>query len=458
MQNDKSSNSKIDMLHGGLIKPILLCAIPLAASSILQQLFNSADVAIVGNFVSDPSRAQAAVGCNASVINLIINLFVGISVGANVIISNYIGKKEEEKANRAVHTAMVTALLSGIILLGIGMVIARPLLSLMNTPADVLPYAVKYLRIYSLGMPFIMVYNFSSAVLRCVGDTKRPLCCLTLSGIINVVLNICFVVLFKMDVDGVAIATVISNIFSAGMVWRILCKETGALRLEYRKLRIQKEDFIQIMKIGMPAGLQGVVFSLSNVCIQAMLNQYGKDAVAGSAVSNNFESIAYFVIMAFSQTAVTFTSQNYGAGQYERCKKVFKDCLFAGIVLSGGLSLIFFLGKSFFVGLFTNEVSVAQYAVLRMQYILLFNFIANTYEAAGAAMRGMGYSMTPAVITVVGTCAFRLVWAYTIGRIYHSFRLLIAVYPLSWVLTGIMMLIAYYLIRKKLLSSTESKA
>ena len=449
----RQTTERIDMLSGSLLNKIFLFAVPLALSSILQQLFNSVDVAVVGHFAN--SQAQAAVGCNGPIINLIINLFIGISVGTNVVIANYIGGREKEKIKDAVHTSMVVAAISGMILLVLGVVIARPVLILMDTPEDVLEYAVLYLRIFSLGMPFIMIYNFGAAILRSVGDTKRPLYCLILSGLINAGLNLFLVIVFHLDVAGVAIATVISNVISASMVWYFLMKENGPIRLSFRKLKISKTELEKTLRIGMPAGLQGMVFSIANVCIQTALNGYGSDAVAGSAVALNFEYFTYFVIGAFNQTAVTFTSQNFGAAQYERCRKVYRCCIASSILITGGMSLIFLLGRGFFVSLFTTDPDVTGFAVIRMLYVLSFIPLASTYEIGGASLRGLGYSMTPAVLTVFGTCLFRLVWIYTVCRIFTDFRILMIVYPISWLITGASVLAAYYIIRKKVFSRRD---
>ena len=285
----------MDMLSGPLLGNILVFALPLALSSILQQLFTSVDVAVVGHFAADSASATAAVGCNGPVINLIINLFVGVSVGANVVISSYIGEGSLEKANRAVHSAITGAFISGVFLLFLGLAISRPVLELMNTPENVLPYAVQYLRIYSLGMPFVMLYNFGAAILRCIGDTKRPLVCLIVSGVLNAGLNMLFVIVFHLDVAGVAIATVISNAVSTAMIMFFLLSERSEVRLEIGKLSISRPDMVRILRIGIPAGLQSMVFSFSNVIIQSVLNGFGTAAVAGSAVSLNYENFSYFI-------------------------------------------------------------------------------------------------------------------------------------------------------------------
>ena len=451
----KSEAKKMDMLGGTLADKLLLFAIPLAASSILQQLFNAVDVAVVGHFAQNPAEATAAVGCNSSVINLIINLFVGISVGANVVVSNFIGAQDRKSANKAVHTAMTLAAISGVFLLFLGLAVSRPLLTAMNTPEAVLPYALQYLRIYVLGMPFIMVYNFGAAILRSIGDTKRPLFCLVLSGILNAALNLFLVIVFHLDVAGVAIATVISNVISSMMVIIFLMRERSEIRLEPGKLGIDRRDLVRILRIGVPAGLQSMVFSLSNVIIQSVLNSFGTQAVAGSAVALNYENFSYFVVSSFTQATVTFTSQNYGAGNYDRCRKIFRLCIIMAMASAFCMSWIFILGRSFFTSVFTSDPEVQAYAIMRMETVLsLYLFIA-TYEIGGAALRGIGYSMTPALFTIFGTCVFRLIWAFSVSRVFHDFRVLMAVYPVSWILTGAAVLTAYFIIRKKALSPAK---
>ena len=446
---------RTDMLNGNLFSGILMFAIPLAASSILQQLFNSVDVAVVGHFAQNRAVATAAVGSNGSVINLIINLFVGISVGANVVISNYIGRGERKKANSCVHTAMTIAIISGVFLLFLGLFIARPLLELMSTPEDVLPYAVQYLHIYFLGMPFIMVYNFGSAILRCIGDTRRPLYCLIISGVLNAALNLFLVMAFHMDVTGVAIATVISNIVSASLVCVFLLREKSEITFSIRKMGIRRDDLVRMLRIGVPAGLQSMLFSISNVFIQSVLNRFGTSVVAGSAVTLNFENFSYYIISAFSQACVTFTSQNIGASRVDRCKKIFRLSMLMSVILSLIMNYTFFLSRGFFIYLFTSDETVAYYAAIRMLYILTPYFLINTYEISGAALRGMGYSLTPAMMSVFGTCIFRLIWAYTIPKLNQSLGALYIVYPISWIITGTLVLSSYIIIRRKVFSKIE---
>lgn len=443
---------RIDMLQGSIMDKLFLFALPLAASSILQQLFNAVDIAVVGRFAS--SQAQAAVGSNGPFINLLLNIFVGLSVGTNVVIAHYVGQGKKSNIQDTVHTSIVVALISGFFILGLGVYVTRPVLTMMNTPKDVLELAALYLHIYFLGMPFIMLYNFGAAILRSVGDTKRPLICLFVSGVINAGLNMILVIVFHMGVAGVAIATVVSNAVSATMILYFLIHEKEPIVLHLDKLRISKKELLKMIRIGVPAGIQGMVFSVANIFIQSALNGYGSNAVAGSAVALNYEYITYFVIAAFNQTTVTFTSQNYGARNFERCKKVFCYAMILSSLITACLSLTIVIGRGFFIALFTSKPMVAHFASVRILRILTTNFIISSYEIGGAALRGMGYSMTPALLTVFGTCAFRLGWIYTVCKKYKSYEMLLNVYPISWVITGVAVLLAYFIIRKKCLKET----
>lgn len=448
MKTREPHSNQIDMLHGPLLGKILLFALPLAASSILQQLFNSADVAVAGRFAG--YQAQAAVGVNSPVINLLINLFVGLSVGGNVVIANFIGQRKDHEIQTAVHTVIALALISGFFLLGLGQVAARPILTVMDTPADTLDLAVVYLRIYFLGMPFIMVYNFGSAILRSVGDTRRPLYCLTLSGVINVILNLVFVIVFHRSADGVAIATVLSNGVSASLVIFFLLREEEPIRLYPKRLRIDRDILRRVVRIGVPAGLQGTVFSLSNVCIQSAVNGFGSAAMAGSAAAQNFESFTFFVTNSFNQATVTFVSQNYGAHRFDRCKRVLILSLASGFIASGLMSCAFCLWRGTFIQVFTKDPQVIRYGVARLLHVGLFSFLAVSYEVTGAALRGTGYSLTPTIITVFGSCVLRLVWVYLIFGGGESFAKLLSVYPITWVVTGILMISTYLILRKKI--------
>ena len=444
----KQGSVRMDMLHGSLLNKILLFALPLAASSILHQLFNSVDIAVVGKFAS--SQALAAVGSNSSVISLMINLFVGISVGASVVIANYIGQRNERGIKNAIHTVSVITLASGGLLLVVGLLIARPILEMMDTPDDVIELAVLYLRIYFLGMPFFMIYNFGAAILRSMGDTKRPLYCLVVAGVINTALNLFLVIVLKMSVAGVAIGTVIANMVSAGMIVYILRHEKGPFRLEYKEIGVSRIELRKMLQIGIPAGIQGMVFSIANVFIQAAINLYGSDAITGSAAALNYEYYCYFVVSAFSQAAVTFISQNYGARQIERCKKIFRQTMLLSVIACGCLNLFFVWQRRFAISIFTSSPDVYQFAAIRMEIVLLTQALACSYEIAGAALRGLGFSMLPAILTVFGTCVLRLFWVYVICPMIPGFDNLMLIYPISWIITGAAVLIAYYIIQRKL--------
>ena len=441
MASKQIGHNEIDMLHGPLFMKILLFALPLAASSVLQQLFNSVDVAVVGRFAS--SEALAAVGSNAPVINLLINLFVGISMGANAVISNHIGQNDREKIRSAVSTSAVVALLSGVFLMVLGTAVAGPVHRMMGTPVEVTRMAVSYLRIYFLGMPFIMIFNFGSAILRSLGDTRRPLYILIWAGIINTVLNLLFVIVFHMGVEGVAIATGISNLFSAVMVVQILLREQDPYKLHLDDMHIQKDELSHMLEIGVPAGLQGVVFSISNVIIQASINSYGFNAVAGSAAALNFEQYCYYVIAAFNGAAISFVGQNYGAGNMDRVKRIFLICMGLGTLSCALLNWVFAGWSDFFLGLFTDSQTVKDFGTIRRRTVLMFQGLACLYEIPGSALRGMGRSMLPTLLTVFGTCVLRIAWVYTVCPVWEGFHALMFVYPVSWIITGIMVMTAY---------------
>ena len=450
MQKEKKASS-MDMIHGSLWNKILLFALPLAASSILQQLFNSVDTAVVGRFAS--SQALAAVGSNSSLISLMINLFLGVSLGSNVVIAHYIGQGSEKNIKTAVHTAMLVAVLCGFFVLLLGQVIARPVLLLMGTPEDVINLAVLYLRIYLLGMPCIMLYDFGASILRSTGDSKRPLYALIAAGIINTILNLILVIGFGMGVSGVAIATVISNMVSSGIVLYILLQEQDPIRVELKQLSIVPKELKKILVIGIPAGLQGMMFSIANVCIQSAINSFGSNAIAGSAAALNFEFFAYFIVNAFAQTTVTFTSQNYGAGEVDRCKKIFRLNMVFSLLFCGMLSATFVLGRGFFLRLYTTDEAVLVFAAQRLLIATTLELLTSTYEISAGAMRGLGHSLLPAIITCVGSCLLRLVWIATACRMVHDFRVLMIIYPISWIITGTAMLTAYFCIRKKCFKS-----
>lgn len=452
------------MLNGPLLGKILLFALPIAASSILQQLFNSADVAIVARFAENKTQAVAAIGSNGNVISFIINLFLGISVGANVIIGNLLGQGNKKNIQDAVHTAITVSLISGTALVFIGFFIAKPILILMSTPEDVLDYAVLYLRIYFSGMPFFMLYNFGSAVLRTKGDTKRPLYSLFFSGIINVVLNLLLVILLHMDVAGVAIATVVSQAVSGLLVLSFLINEKTELKVDLRKLHINHEYLTRMIKIGIPAGLQGIVFNISNITIQSAINGFGSSAMAGSAAELNFEYFSFYVVSAFNQTTVTFTSINFGAEKIDRCKKIFRCCMASSVVITGIMVTFFVLFREFFIGLYTIDPVAIKYGVLRMLAVETFDCLINTYEIGASTLRAMGHSLLPTIETIFGVCVFRVMWIFTVFAHFkktlpplEAFGTLMLVYPASWILAGSIVLSTYFIIRRKEFTSIQKK-
>lgn len=447
------AKNKMDMTHGTLWNKILIFALPLAASSILQQLFNSVDTAVVGRFAS--SQALAAVGSNGSLISLLINLFIGISLGSNVVIAHYIGQGAQKNIQAAIHTAIVVALVSGFFVMILGQFIARPVLLLMGTPEDVIDLAVLYLRIYLLGMPFIMLYDFGSSILRSTGDSKRPLYSLIVAGVINTLLNLVLVIGFKLSVSGVAIATVISNVVSSGIVIYFLTQESEPIKLDLKKLAVSTTELKKILKIGVPAGLQGMMFSIANVCIQSTINSFGSDAVAGSAAALNYEFFSYFMVNAFAQTTVTFTSQNYGAGEYDRCKKIFGIGMMFSLISCGLLSAVFVIGRGFFLGLYSTDANVLVYAKQRICIATTLELLTSIYEISAGAMRGLGHSMTPAVITFMGSCVLRLIWISTACKMVHEFWVLMIIYPISWIITGIAMMIAYGMLKHRIFKKAQ---
>lgn len=425
-------------------------ALPLIASGILQQSFNSVDVAVVGRFTG--SAALAAVGSNGPVISLIVNMFIGLAVGVNVVIAKCIGQRNSAGVRAAVGATAQLAVFGGLLLFAIGMGVSRPILELLGTPADVLDQAVLYLRVYSIGMPFMVIYNFGAAILRSVGDTRRPFYSLVVAGFVNVGMNFLLVAGFGMGVAGVAWGTVVSNVVNAGIITVILMREKGDIGLSLRSVFI-RPDFGQLGKIagiGFPAGLQGTVFAFSNVFILSAINTFGADGSAGSAAAINFEVYCYFVINAFGQTAVAFTSQNFGAGQLDRCRRVFGLALIMSLVSALVLNVALVLCRYGAISIFTTDPGVVQFASERMVTVLLFQSIACYYEMAGASMRGLGYSMTPALITIFGTCVLRLLWVWAFRGFDGEFSHLMMVYPVSWALTDIAMAVAYIRIFRKI--------
>ncbi|NLL80219.1 MAG: MATE family efflux transporter [Clostridiales bacterium] len=434
MQKKKEKQYTMDMCEGPLFGKILLFTLPLMLSSVLQLLFNAADVIVVGNFAG--SQSLAAVGSTGSLINLLTNLFIGLSVGVNVSVAHFMGAGEKERIAKTVHTSILLSMLSGIFLAFFGIGMARLLLIWMASPADVIDLATVYLRIYFMGMPALMLYNFGSAILRAAGDTRRPLYYLFFAGIVNVLLNLLFVIGLNMGVAGVATATVLSEYISGFLVLWCLMKEEGSLHLELRNLRIHWDIVKQLLRIGLPAGIQGTIFSLSNVVIQSSINSFGSTVMAGSAAAANLEGFVYVSMNALYQTALTFVSQNYGAGKRERIPGILLRCqgmvVFVGLVLGNGA---FLLGRQL-LSIYSQDSHVIEAGMHRMAVICCFYFLCGMMDVMVGTLRGIGYSVMPMIVSLLGACGLRLLWIATIFTNIHTERVLYLSYPVSWFLTA----------------------
>ena len=436
-----SENRNIDMLTGSLYKNIFFFTVPIALSSMLQQLFNAADTAIVGVF--DTAASLAAVGTNGEIIALIVSLSSGLSVGVNVLVARQIGLNKKENMSSLIQTALTLAVIIGFMGLFIGQWVSTPLLLLIKTPADILEASVLYLRIYFLSYPFLLIYDFGSAVLRAYGNSRFPFIALTLSGIANVLLNIVFVVGLKLGVGGVAAATAVSTGFSAVLILMRLKKDIVGLHLSPYKKGINTGCIIDIFKIGIPSAIQGAVFCFANIFVQASVNSFGSNAIAGSTIAMNFEYFAYYVITAFGQAATTFTSQNYAAGKYDRCRKILRVCLFLSVI--GSLIIIepLVIFRDFFSGIFSTDSEVIQQVSIRIMCILFFEPLCCFYEIPAGALRGAGHSLYPALATIIGTCCLRIIWICTVFRACHVLDVLYIVFPISWVVTIILISAKY---------------
>ena len=445
------------MCNGAILPKLLQFSIPLMLSSVLQLLFHATDIIVVGRFAGDNSLA--AVGSTASIVNLLVNLFMGLSVGANILAARFYGAQEREGLRQTVHTAMLMSLLSGILLAFVGFFGAETILEWVQSPEKVRGLAAQYLRIYFLGMPAAMLYNFGAALLRAVGDTRRPLYYLTASGIVNVGLNLIFVIVFQMDVAGVAIATVIAQCISAGLVVRCMMRETGGVHLELRELRIHRIRLKQILQVGLPAGLQSTLFALSNVVIQSSVNLFGEVVVAGSAASGNIEGFVYISMNAFYQGAVSFTSQNYGAGRYERLRPILYRALGCAIVTGvvlGGAAVVF---APTLVGIYSDSPAVIMAGVERLRIICILYFLCGVMEVFIGALRGLGYSVMPMIVSLIGACGLRILWVATIFQIpaFHKVTTVYWSYPVSWFLTIVAHLCCYVWAYKRLKQKIETK-
>lgn len=454
-------NQKLDMLNGSIWNKLPVFALPIAATGILEQLFNASDIAIVGNFAqTDKTAAVAAVGANSPIIGLILNLFIGIALGANVVIANAIGRDDKQTVQKAVHTSMVVSVIGGVLVAIIGEIIAEPLLTALNVPNDVLELALLYLRIYFLGMPVILLYNFEAAIFRSIGETKMPLIALTLSGILNVLLNLFFVIVLKMSVNGVATATVLANVVSAGILYIKLIKSDKYIKVEFKKLRIDGKVFAKIMQIGLPAGIQSAVFAVANIVIQGAINSLGTVVIAASSAAFNIEIIAYNVMNSFSQACTTFVGQNFGANKLDRCKKTLFLCLIEDAIASGTAILIVLITGKFLLSIFNNNPEVIEIGYTRLVIIFIAYIFSMLYEVMSGYLRGFGFSLVPAILTTVGVCVLRIIWINTVFPANRTFVTIMTAYPVSLATTAVLIFIALIIYRpsKRFANKGKEKA
>ncbi|MFI3238057.1 MAG: MATE family efflux transporter [Lachnospiraceae bacterium] len=444
----KQKKNEIDMTTGSIPKKMIFYIVPLVITGILQLLYNAVDVIVVGTYVG--TDALSAVGSTGSLINLLTNVFLGLSVGATVTVSKYYGAQDKEGLHRTVHTAILVSIVSGVILAILGVLLASPLLELMNTPPEVLGGAVTYMTIFFLGMPFNLLYNFGAAILRAVGDTKRPLYFLMVSGVVNVVLNLFFIIILGMGVGGVALATIISQALSAAFVVRCLMKEEGAIKLQLRKLRFYTREVISIVRIGLPAGVQGSFFSISNVLIQSSINLFGSSAMAGVAASSNLEGFIYIAMNAVHQAAVTFASQNIGASQYKRIRKNFFYSIGLVCIISCVMCGFMYLNSTRLISLYNSDPEVLEIAKTRFTFFCTYYFICGIMDVTVGHLRGIGRSVCPMIVTLCGVCLFRVIWIYTIFSQVMTLDILYVSYPVSWMMSTVVMWVYYAIIMRKL--------
>lgn len=445
MINKKNS---LDMINGPIWNKLPLYAFPVAATAILEQLFNASDIAVVGNFTgSGKTVAVAAVGANTSIIALLVNFFIGISVGVNVVISNAIGRQDDETVKKSVHSSVKFSFLCGFVVLIVGELVASPILSLVKVPEDVFPYALLYLRIYLIGLPVIFLYNFVAAIFRSIGDTRTPLFALFFSGVLNVFLNLFFVAVLKMTVDGVATATVISNLISSAiLIYRLLKTET-IIHLDFKYLKIDKVVINRIMKIGLPAGIQSAVFSISNIVIQSAINSLGTVVMAASSAAYNIEIIAYDVLNSFSQACTTFVGQNYGAGKIDRCKKTLLLSLIEDAIASFiTIVAILFFGRRL-LSIFNNDSSVISLGYTRLIIVFFAYIFSMLYEVLSGYLRGFGISFVPALLTTLGVCGVRILWINIAFPVKHDFSTIMLSYPISLSFTALLIFLCLIIYR-----------
>lgn len=448
-------NLTADMTTGPFFKKIILFSIPLIFTGLLQLVYNTADTVIVGRFAG--KQALAAVGSTGSLVALILNVFMGLAMGAGVVTAKYIGAGNIQKVKRCTHTAMLLSVVCGIAVGIIGFFVSGWMLQIMNVEAEILALSTLYLKIYFLGAPGMLIYNFGAAILRSHGDTQRPLYILFLSGIVNIVLNLILVIPVKLGVSGVAIATVVSQYISAALVVVCLLRTDSVIKIHLKELRIHKSELLEIVKIGVPAGIQNSMFSIANVIIQSSVNAFGENAMAGIAAGSNYDSYIYTCTNAFAQTTMTFTSQNVGAEKYENVSKIYGRCLLLTCVVAGGLSCIGYVLRSQIVGIFSDVPEVIAIGAERMQLIMPFYITCSLQDVAAGQIRGLGRSTEPMLVSLIGTCGVRLLWIFVFLPMNRTLMNLFIAYPLSWAITFIAQAALYAVLKKKLMKNRLQK-
>ena len=445
----KKNKYEIDMCNGTIMDKLISFSLPLMLSGILQLMFNAVDIIVVGRFSG--SQALAAVGSTSALINVFTNLFIGISLGANVLTARFYAAGREKEVSETVHTAITLALVSGIVMALVGLVFSKGALALMGTPDDVIGLSALYMRIYFLGMPFFMLYNYGAAILRAVGDTKRPLLFLMIAGVINACLNMVLVIVFKLGVAGVAIATVISQMISCVLVLRCLCRSESSYRLRFSELGMKGYYLKQIFSVGVPAGIQSTVINFSNVLLQSSVNSFGSTAMAGYTAANNLLGFLYVSVNSITQACMSFTSQNYGAGDYRRIKKIAMISVVTGVVTTELLSVLAVYFGPQLLGIYSPSAEVVAAGMVRLRWIALFYGLDAIMDVIVGSLRGVGYNILPMLVTLMGACASRLIWLSTVFRLpaYHRIEMVYIVYPLSWVLTATTHLICYFFVSRK---------
>lgn len=448
MEKQEMTTAKMDMLHGSMWNKIIQYALPVAATGILEQLFNASDIAIVGNFTGEAKTvAVAAVGANSPIVGLLLNFFIGIALGANVVIANAIGRRDEDAIHKAVHTSVIVSVIGGLLVMLLGELFVGSLLQMLNVPEDVFPYALLYIRIYLIGMPVILLYNFEAAIFRSVGETKIPLQALAVSGVLNVLLNLFFVIVLKMTVNGVAVATVIANAVSSALLFGKLLRTDSVVRIRRQELRFDVEIFKKIIRIGLPAGIQSAVFAIANIVIQAAINSLGTVVIAASSAAFNIEIFAYDVLNSFSQACTTFTGQNYGAGQLKRYRRALALCVLEDAVATATvIALVLFSGKML-LSIFNSDPQVIEIGYIRLQTVFFAYIFTTLYENMAGYLRGFGISLMPALLTIIGVCGVRIFWITAVFPLHRTFQNIMTAYPVSLSVTALLIFLALMIYR-----------